>query len=187
MMEAIERLVKAVEKIADAQEKGSEAHAKWVGYLLDRASKGKDPGPSTTEKIADEAGGQEETLPGASTSVETVEAKIEICGAMAPDGKRSCKKAKGHTDKHWYTPVEEEKPVAPVEEKNDIEDIFSEEEKAPAGEKVYTFDEVKKALLDLSEKDENAPRNIVKSFGVAKLSEIPSEKYGEVMEKVSNA
>lgn len=57
-------------------------------------------------------------------------------------------------------------------------------EKAKPAEKVIEFTEVRKTLSRLSAEGHTAEvRELIKSFGVSRLSDVPQEKYPELMEK----
>ena len=59
-----------------------------------------------------------------------------------------------------------------------------EPEKAKPAEKVIEFTEVRKLLAKLSAEGHTAQvRELIKSFGVSRLSDVPQEKYPELMEK----
>lgn len=66
-------------------------------------------------------------------------------------------------------------------------DIEVEAAKAQAPAKKYTLDEVRSALTDLSRKvDLNAATSIIRQdMGVLRVSEIPVERYSEVMDLVN--
>ena len=60
------------------------------------------------------------------------------------------------------------------------EDLFG----SPEPEKTYTFDEVKAKLASLSQAGkQNEMKQLILSFGASKLSDIPVEKYSELMKK----
>lgn len=70
--------------------------------------------------------------------------------------------------------------VAPVVEES-FDDMFGD----PAVDKVYTFEEVKAKLAALSQSGKQAEmKQLIMSYGVTKLSDIPAEKYTELMKKV---
>lgn len=59
-----------------------------------------------------------------------------------------------------------------------------EPEKEKPAEKVIEFTEVRKLLAKLSAEGHTAEvRELIKSFGVGRLSDVPQEKYPELMEK----
>lgn len=61
---------------------------------------------------------------------------------------------------------------------------FPKIEKAKPAEKVIEFTEVRKTLSRLSAEGHTTEvRELIKSFGVSRLSDVPQEKYPELMEK----
>lgn len=83
------------------------------------------------------------------------------------------------------SPAQQEKPVeTPAPEEDILGDSPTEKEKT------YTPEEVRAALRALSDEGKQAQmQQIIASFGVAKFSLIPVEKYGEVValaEKAKN-
>ena len=64
------------------------------------------------------------------------------------------------------------------------EEKSMEPEKPKPAEKVIEFTEIRKTLSRLSAEGHTAEvRELIKSFGVGRLSDVPKEKYPELMEK----
>lgn len=88
------------------------------------------------------------------------------------------------------TPVEPEpeKPqetVPFVPDKKEVSEQPKEKTKAPAESgKAYTLEEVRAKLAGLNKAGKRAEvKELLASFGAVKLSDVPAEKYGELMEK----
>ena len=67
-----------------------------------------------------------------------------------------------------------------------IETLAKEMEEPKNEDKPPTLEEVRKTLANLSQNGKQAEvKELISDFGAKKLSEIPAEKYSEVLEKAS--
>lgn len=86
---------------------------------------------------------------------------------------------------------EPEKPQEPApfvpDKQEPVEQKAEEKAEAPApaeSGKTYTLEEVRAKLAELNKSGKRAEvKTLLGSFGAAKLSDIPADKYGELMEK----
>lgn len=81
---------------------------------------------------------------------------------------------------------QEAAPFVP-DKKEPVEQKAEEKAEAPApaeSGKTYTLEEVRAKLAELNKSGKRAEvKSLLGSFGAAKLSDIPADKYGELMEK----
>lgn len=78
------------------------------------------------------------------------------------------------------TPEEPEKP----QKQEPVEQPEEKTAEPVASGKTYTLEEVRAKLAELNKSGKRAEvKSLLGAFGAAKLSDIPADKYGELMEK----
>jgi len=76
--------------------------------------------------------------------------------------------------------------IKPTVEPEILEEINEDTSESPLDEVTYTLEEVRATLTALSQAGKSKEmRQLINSFGVSKLTDIPADKYPEVMEKAA--
>lgn len=74
--------------------------------------------------------------------------------------------------------------VADAEVSSTKQDTKKEEVAPPVAEKTYALEDVRAKLAELNRSGKRAEvKSLLGSFGAVKLSDVPADKYGELMEK----
>lgn len=119
--------------------------------------------------------------PGLEAAITSLAAALNGAGLtqIQPDTTKATK-----TTKKADKPVKEAKKTEPEPDTPAEAEEETTEEKSSTG---LTFEQVRVKLAEVSQKGKQKElKALISSFGVAKLSDIPEEKYAELLEKAAD-